>query len=106
MKTFEFTHIKEGIGSTHRVILETYTTSYKSKCHQLQAEHGWPNQRIGFINGIMYQERPSRGFCIQRTLSDDYSTNDLMVRNGNYVSIATQPAKETMHRHWIIEATD
>ena len=25
VKTFEFTHIKEGIGSTHRGILESYT---------------------------------------------------------------------------------
>ena len=52
------------------------------------------------------RERTPRGFCIQWTLSDDNSTNDLMVRNGADVSIATQPAKETMQRHWIIEATD
>ena len=38
MKTFEFTHIKEGIGSTHRGFLETYTTSFKSKYHQLESK--------------------------------------------------------------------
>ena len=52
------------------------------------------------------RERTSRGFCIQQTLSDDNSTNDLMVHNEVDVSIATQPVKETMQRHWIIEATD
>ena len=31
VKTSEFTHIKEGIGSTHPGILRTYTTSFKSK---------------------------------------------------------------------------
>ena len=37
MKTFEFTHIKEGIGSTRQGIVETYTTSFKSKYHQLKS---------------------------------------------------------------------
>ena len=37
MKTFEFTHVMEGIGSTHRGIVETYTTSFNSKYHQLES---------------------------------------------------------------------
>ena len=37
MKAFGFTQIKEGIGSTHQGILETYTTSFKSKYHQLES---------------------------------------------------------------------
>ena len=31
MKTFEFTHIMKGIGSTHWGIVETYTTSFRGK---------------------------------------------------------------------------
>ena len=37
MKNFEFTHIMEGIGSTHRGIMEAYTTSFNSKYHQLES---------------------------------------------------------------------
>ena len=36
-KLFGFAQIKEGIGSTHRGILETYTTSFNSKSHQLES---------------------------------------------------------------------
>ena len=36
-ENFEFTHIKEGIGSTHWGIVETYTTSFNSKYHQLES---------------------------------------------------------------------
>ena len=55
---------------------------------------------------LCIRERTSRGFCIQRTLSDDNSSKDLMVHNGADVSIGTQPEEETMQGHWIIEATD
>ena len=37
MKTFEFTHIKEGIGSTRQGIVETYTTSFNSKLYKLES---------------------------------------------------------------------
>ena len=37
VKTSEFTHIKEGIGSTRQGIVETYTTSFNSKYHQLES---------------------------------------------------------------------
>ena len=55
---------------------------------------------------LCIRERSSRGFCIQRTLSDDNSTKDPMGHNGADVSIGTQAEEETMRRHWIIEATD
>ena len=36
-ENFGFTHIKEGIGSTRQGIVETYTTSFNSKYHQLES---------------------------------------------------------------------
>ena len=39
MKTFEFTQIKEGIGSTHRGIVETYTTTSGVDNTSLKVEH-------------------------------------------------------------------
>ena len=44
MKTFEFTHIMEGIGSTHRGILETYTTTSGVIYTSSKAEHGLPSR--------------------------------------------------------------
>ena len=55
---------------------------------------------------LCIRERTSRGFCIQRTLSDNNSTKDLTVHNGADASIGTELEEETMQRHWIIEATD
>ena len=37
MKTFGFTQIKKGIGSTRQGIMETYTTSFESKYYQLES---------------------------------------------------------------------
>ena len=39
MKTFEFTHIKEGIGSTHQGILGTYTTNFGVNITSSKEEH-------------------------------------------------------------------
>ena len=44
VKTFEFTHIKEGIGSTHRGILESYTKSSEVINSSSKAEHGWESR--------------------------------------------------------------
>ena len=55
---------------------------------------------------LCIRERTSRGFCIQRTLSDDNSTKDPTVHNGANVSIGTQPEEETIQMYWIIETTD
>ena len=40
MKTFKFTHIKEGIGSTHQGILGTYTTNFGVNNTSSKVEHG------------------------------------------------------------------
>ena len=55
---------------------------------------------------LCIRERTSRGFCIQRTLSDDNSTKDLTVHNGADVSIDTQSEEERMQGDQIIETTD
>ena len=39
MKTFGFTQIKEGIGSTHRGILGTYTTNFGVNNTSSKVEH-------------------------------------------------------------------
>ena len=107
MKTFGFTRIKEGIGSTHRGILETYTTSFNSKYHQLESR-AWLAKSENRIYQWYYVsgKRTSRGFRIRRTLLDDNSTKDLTVHNGADVSISTQSEEGTMQRHWSIETTD
>ena len=55
---------------------------------------------------LCIRERSSRGFCIQRTLSDDNSTKDPMVLKGSDVSIGTQLEEEIMQKHRIIEIRD
>ena len=40
VKTSEFTHIKEGIGSTHQGILGTYTTNFGVNNTSSKVEHG------------------------------------------------------------------
>ena len=39
MKTFEFTHTMEGIGSTHQGILGTYTTNFGVNITSSKEEH-------------------------------------------------------------------
>ena len=95
VKTFEFTHIKEGIGSTRQGIMETYTTSFNSKYHQLESRAWLRKQRIQFTKGIMYPRKGSQGYWIWRTLSDKiqqriwWSTRDLM-----WASVLNQRKKE------------
>ena len=60
MKSFEFTHIMEGIGSTHRGIVETYTTSFNNKFHQLEGGAWLRKQTIQFTKGIMYPRKGSQ----------------------------------------------
>ena len=61
MKTFEFTHIMKGIGSTHRGIVETYTTNFGVNNTSSIVEHGCQKERIQFTKGIMYQGKNSQG---------------------------------------------
>ena len=60
VKTSEFTHIKEGIGSTRHGIVETYTTSFNSKYHQLENRAWLRKQRIQFAKSIMYPRKDSQ----------------------------------------------
>ena len=55
---------------------------------------------------LCIRERTSRGFCIQRTLSNDNLTKDLTAHNGADLSIDTQSEEETMQGDQIIETTD
>ena len=61
-ETFEFTHIKEGIGSTRQGIMETYTTSFNSKYHQLENRAWLRKQRIQFTQGFIYPWKDSQGY--------------------------------------------
>ena len=90
VKTSEFTHIKEGIGSTRQVIVETYTTSFNSKYHQLESRAWLAKQRIQLNKGIMYQGKNSQSDQVWRSLSDNNPTKDLMVHKGSDTSIGTQ----------------
>ena len=62
VKTSEFTHIKEGIGSTRQGIVETYTTSFNSKYHQLENRAWLRKQRIQFTKGFIYPWKGSQGY--------------------------------------------
>ena len=83
VKTSEFTHIKEGIGSTRQGIVEIYTTNFNSKYHQLESRAWLAKQMIQFTKGIMYPRKGSQGYWIWRALSDKiqqriwWSTRDL-----------------------------
>ena len=101
------TGFREGIGSTHRGILETFTSSFKSKYHQLESRawlaklknriHQWHYvSRKELLNVFLYE-----GHC--RMIK---STKDLTVLNEGDASIGTQPEQETMQRYWIIGTTD
>ena len=68
VKTSEFTHIKEGIGSTRQGIMETYTTSFNSKYHQLENRAWLRKQRIQFTEGIMYQGKTHKILGVKGTV--------------------------------------
>ena len=87
---------------------ETYTTSFSSKCHQLESRAWLAKQRIQFTKGIMYPRKSSPAYLIWRTLSDKiqqwiwWSTMELM-----WVSIPNQRNKEckciVLQNIWIIQ---
>ena len=62
MKTFGFTQIKKGIGSTRQGIVETYTTSFNRKYHQLENRAWLRKQRIQFTQGFIYPWKDSQGY--------------------------------------------
>ena len=87
--------VREGIGSTHRGILGTYTTNIRSNYHQLESRAWLTKQRIQFTKGIIYPWKGSQGYWIWRTMSDEiqqwirWSTTELM-----WVSVLNQRKKE------------
>ena len=90
MKTLGFTWIKEGIGSTHRGILGTYTTNSTSKITQARRQ-----SMVGRAEDTIYQRQCVSGeertkFWIWRKLPDNNPTKDSAVLNGSDVSISTQ----------------
>ena len=93
---------REGIGSTHRDILETYATSLKSKYHQLKSRARLRKQRIQFTKGIVYPRKGTQGYWIRRTQSNNNPIKDLVVHKGSDVSISTQPEEERMQQDQII----
>ena len=95
MKTFEFTQFREGICSTHRGILGTYTTNFRVNITNLKVEYGWPNQRIGFTNVIIINKR-TPGFENMQERSDNNPPKDLADCKGSKVSNSTQPEEERM----------
>ena len=61
-ENFRFTQIKKGIGSTRQGIVETYTTSFNRKYHQLENRAWLRKQRIQFTKSIMYPRKNSQGY--------------------------------------------
>ena len=61
MKIFGFTQIKKGIGSTRQGIVETYTTSFNRKYHQLK-NRAWLRKTEDIIHQKHYvsKERLTR----------------------------------------------
>ena len=54
MKTLGFKAIGEGTGSTHRGILGTYSTNFRSKQHQLESRAWLTKGEDTITKGIMY----------------------------------------------------
>ena len=96
MKSFGFTRIREGVGSTHQGVLGTYTTNFGVDNTSSKVEYGYQSRGYKLPKALYIRERTSRGFCTRRTLSDDISTKDPAVHSEADMSIGTQPEDETM----------
>ena len=112
VKTFGFTRIKEGIGSTHQGLLGIYTTNFESNDHQLESR-AWfakSENRIyqwHYVSGKELLEV----LGIRRTLSDDNSTKDLTVHNRVEVSIGTIRGRNNAkaldcRNNWLIQSSN
>ena len=111
VKTFGFTQIKKGIGSTCQGIMETYTASFNRKYHQLENRAWLRKQRIQFTKGIIYPWKGSQGYSIGRTLSDKiqqrnrWSTRDLM-----WASVLNQRKKNARRsdyrNNWLTQSSN
>ena len=103
VKTFGFTQIKEGIGSTHWGILEhiPWTLGSINTCSKQSMVE--KSRGYNLPKALCIREGTSRGFCIRRTLSDDISTKVPTVHSGADASIGTQPEEERMQGDHMIE---
>ena len=68
MKTFEFTHIKEGIGSTRQGIVETYTTNFgvnntSSKVEYDYQSRGYKLPKALYTHGKAHKVIEYEGYC-------------------------------------------
>ena len=106
VKTFEFTHIKEGIGSTHRGIEERYTTNFGLNITSSKEEHCSKKQRIQFTKGIMYPRKSSQAYLIWSTLSDKIRQKGLVVHKGSDVSIGTQLEEANYRNNWLTQLSN
>ena len=52
MKTLGFKQIREGVGSTHRGILGTFPTNFRSKISIPRVEHGWGRRRYNLPQAL------------------------------------------------------
>ena len=68
MKTFEFTHIKEGIGSTRQVILGTYTTNFGVNITSSKEEHCSKTDDTIYQMHYIPMERLTRLFNMKDTV--------------------------------------
>ena len=95
VKTFGFTRFREGICSTHKGFLVTYTTSFKIKYTSSREEHGWPSRGYNLPKALCIRGRTHKvieyeGHCritIQQWIG--WSTMELM-----WVSVLHQRKKE------------
>ena len=104
MKTFGFTRIREGVGSTHQGILGTYTTNFGVNNTSSKVEHGSQSRgynlpKASCIRGKTHKVIEYEG---RRGIK---SNKVMMVHKGSDVSIGTQQEEESMQRPWIIETT-
>ena len=100
------TVFREGIGSIHRGILETYTTSFKSKYHQLESR-AW----LAKSENKIYQWHYVSGKELPKWLNmkgdvGQNPTKDLSVHNEADASIGTLPEEEGTKGHRTIKTTE
>ena len=96
MKIFGFTQIKEGICSTHRGILETYTTTFNSKYHQLKSRAWLAKSENRIYQMVLCIMECTPGFENMQEWSGNNPPKDLADLKGSNVSNGTQPEKERM----------
>ena len=61
VKSSEFTHIKEGIGSTHPGILRTYTTNFGVINTSSKVEHCWSSRGYNVPKALCIRGKSSQG---------------------------------------------